>query len=127
MYITVANRPAHGATVVALHGDLGVDSAPQLRTLLTDLIDRSTNRIVVDLGPLVFCDSIGLSAFVDAHHRCARAGGYLRLAAAAPFLRQILAVVGLLGPIAVYDTVPAACAGDTSRLTMAPDSLRRPR
>ena len=125
MDITVADRPIHGAVVITLHGELGIDAAGALRTALDDLISRSITRIVIDLGPLTFCDSVGLSAFVDTHHRCAQRGGYLRLAAASPFLQRVLTVVGLLGRIPVYDTVQAACTADASRLTRPPGPIPR--
>ena len=120
MDITVVRSVDHDAVVVALHGDLDLNSADKLRTSLTGLIDRSVTKIVVDCGDVAFCDSVGLSAFVDGHSRCRAAGGYLRLAAATPFLQRILAVVGLLGPVSLYNTVAAACAGDESELTPAP-------
>ena len=82
------------------------------------LIDGPVSRVVIDLGAVAFCDSVGLSAFVDGHRRCKAAGGYLRLARATPFLQRILAVVGLLGPVALYRTVEAACAGDESQLAV---------
>jgi anti-anti-sigma factor len=110
MDITVAEHPVRGATVVTLHGELGMESAGRLRTSLLDIIGRAGTLIVIDLGPLEVCDSIGLSAFVDAHRCCTRAGGYLRLAAPSPFLRRVLSVVGLLDAIPLYDTVAAACA-----------------
>ena len=116
MDITVAERSAAGITVVTLHGELGVDSAGLLRKTLAELIDQYRIRIVVDLAPLAFCDSIGLSAFIDGHRRCAEVGGWMRLAGARPFLCRILEVVGLLGIVQLYDSVPAACTGDESRL-----------
>jgi anti-sigma B factor antagonist len=119
MDITIADHPGRPATVVAVHGELSIDGVARLRTILAGLIDNSITRIVVDLGPMTFCDSIGLSAFVDAHRRCAERGGYLRLAAASPFLRRVLGVVGLLGPLSLYDTVAAACAGDLAGRTSA--------
>jgi anti-anti-sigma factor len=67
---------------------------------------------VVDLSALTFCDSIGLSTFVDAHRRCAAAGGYVRLAAPTPFLLRVLAVVGLLDRVPAYDTVLGAVRDD---------------
>jgi len=116
MEISVAERPDAHVTVVTLHGELGVDSAASLRTTLAGLIDGCLIQIVVDLAPLTFCDSIGLSAFVDGHRRCTEAGGWLRLAAAGPFLERVLAVVGLLGWVPLYDTVHAACTGDAAHL-----------
>jgi anti-anti-sigma factor len=124
MDVTVADRLRQGATVVTLHGELGIDGLPQLNATLTDLIHASATRIVVDLARLTFCDSIGLSAFVDAHNRCTAAGGHLRLAAPAPFLLHVLAAVGLMRWVPVYDTVDAACTGDTTRLMAPPDGLR---
>jgi anti-sigma B factor antagonist len=125
MDVTVADRPFYGATVVTLRGELGIDGVGQLRDALTELISRSATRIVIDLAPLTFCDSIGLSAFVDAHNRCAREGGYVRLAAPSPFLIRVLAVVGLLGRVPIYDSVSGACAGDPRLLTAFPEGLRR--
>jgi anti-anti-sigma factor len=116
MDITVAERPDVGVTVVALHGELGVDSAGRLRSTLARLIDGYAVNIVVDLAPLTFCDSIGLSAFLDGHRRCVEVGGWLRLAAARPFLRKVLDVVGLITLVPLYDTVFSACTGDEAHL-----------
>jgi anti-sigma B factor antagonist len=124
MDLTIDEHRVHGATVVRLYGELGVDSAPLLHSALAGLTDRSVTRIVIDLAGLRFCDSIGLSAFVCAHTRCRAAGGYLRFAAASPFLHRVLSVVGLLGTVACYDTVPAACAADATRLTVSAASAR---
>jgi anti-anti-sigma factor len=125
MEVLVAERPANGATIVTLSGELGIDGVTQLQDVLTALIDLAHTRVVIDLAPLTFCDSIGLSAFVDAHNRCTQHGGYVRLAAPAPFLVRILAVVGLLGRVPIYDTVAGACAGDPARLVTPPDGLGR--
>jgi anti-anti-sigma factor len=112
MDIEVTSRSDDPVTVVALRGALDVDSCAELPTVLTKLTARGAVRIVVDLGGLTFCDSIGLSALVDAHRHCHQAGGYLRLAAATPFLLRTLAVVGLLRRLPVYPTVQAARADD---------------
>ena len=111
--ITVAELPTGGVTVVKLAGELGVDTAAELSTALEQLLDRpsATNRIVIDLALLGFCDSIGLSTFVDAHQRCAANGGYLALAAPSPFMHRLLGVVGLTRRVPAYATVASACAG----------------
>jgi len=108
MDVTVAERGR--VTVLALHGELGVDTAPELEEALTTLVRGSINRIVVDLHGLQFCDSIGLSTFVLAHRACTATGGFVRLAAAPDFLLRVLTVVGLKDQIPMFDTVAAACA-----------------
>ena len=118
MDITVGRHTDGETIILTLHGDLDLHSAEDLRSALRRLIDGPVSRVVIDLGGVAFCDSVGLSAFVDGHRRCQAAGGYLRLAAATPFLQHILAVVGLTGPVALYRTVEAACAGDDSQLAV---------
>ena len=120
MNITVADGPVDGVTVVALRGELGIDSVRPLQEALDGVVERPGSRVVVDLSGLEFCDSMGLSSFVDAHRRCDATGGFLRLAAPTPFLLRVLAVVGLLGRVPVYDTVAAASTGDDSALSKPP-------
>ncbi|MDG4821831.1 STAS domain-containing protein [Asanoa sp. WMMD1127] len=115
--ISVAEAPTGGVTVVKLAGELGVDTAAQLASAIEELLDRPVNRIVIDLTLLGFCDSIGLSTFVDAHRRCAATGGYLALAAPSPFMHKLLGVVGLTRSVPTYATVASACAnGEDGRL-----------
>jgi anti-anti-sigma factor len=116
MDVETAVDTTDATAVLSIRGELGIDSAPQLRTSLTDLVDGGITRIVVDLGALTFCDSIGLSAFADAHIRCTRVGGWLRLAAPSPFLLRTLSVVGLLAHIPVYDSAEAARTGEQARM-----------
>lgn len=111
MRITVAEAPAGGATVVTLAGELGVDTAAEVGAAIEPLVRQRASRIVIDLSRLSFCDSIGLSTFVDAHRRCAATGGYLALAAPSPFMRKLLDVVGVVRRVPVYPTVTAACEG----------------
>jgi anti-anti-sigma factor len=100
--------------IVALSGELEIDGAPRLSEALSGLLESANTRIVVDLSGLVFCDSIGLSALVDAYKWCNRQGGWLRLAAPGVFLRHTLSVVGLLAQIPAYDTVESALVGGTA-------------
>jgi len=106
--------------VVALRGQLDVDSAPDLYATVDALRKRAVHRVVVDLGGLTFCDSVGLSSFVIAHKYCTETGGYLRLAAPAPFLAKALSVVGVAGVIPVYRTVDGARTGDREELVAHP-------
>lgn len=100
------------ATVMTVRGNLDIDSAAHLRSALDGLLRTTDARIVVDLQGLDFCDSVGLSALVDAHRAGMERGGWLRLAAPSPFLARILDVVGLSGALALYDSVERALADE---------------
>jgi anti-anti-sigma factor len=113
--VTVIDHPEDGVAVVALSGQLDIDTAAHLRSALSTVLDRPVPRVVVDLSGLAFCDSIGLSALALAHNRCVDAGGYLRLAAPNPFLRKVLTVVGLAATLPMYRTVAAARAADSTQ------------
>lgn len=52
---------------LAASGELDLASAPQMATVLSQRIASGTGDVVVDLSGLQFCDSTGLSVFVEAH------------------------------------------------------------
>ena len=107
MDVAVTER-ADGVVLVAVRGALDIDSAPQFRAAMHGALDRGRSRIVVDLGGVEFCDSVGLGTFAYSHNRCVADGGYLRLVAPSPFLAGLLDTVGLTGRIPVHDTVSDA-------------------
>jgi anti-anti-sigma factor len=96
--------------VVQPSGQLDMETAPRLRATIEELIRNGDRHLVVDLGRLTFCDSIGLSTLVVAHRSCVEDGGYLRLARPTPFMLNLLTVVGVRDTVEVYDSVDAACA-----------------
>jgi anti-sigma B factor antagonist len=116
MDIVVTEAPADEAVIVALTGQLDVDTCGQLRAALDGICGRLANRLVVDLSGLDFCDSIGLSTLVLTEGSCAAEGGWLRIAAPSMFLTRVLEVTGLLGRLQAYDSVSAALAGDPDAL-----------
>jgi anti-sigma B factor antagonist len=112
MDVQVLDRPGtDGRTswVVQPNGQLDMDTAPRLAEALQRLMEAGDRRIVVDLGRLTFCDSMGLSTLVVAHRSSMVSGGYVRLARPNPFMLNLLTVVGLRDVLDVYDSVDAAC------------------
>jgi anti-sigma B factor antagonist len=116
VHVLTNGHPIGGATIVTLVGQLDFDSAPRLHAAFDELRRQSVTRIVVDLAPLTFCDSIGLSALKLAGKYCTDAGGYLRLARPTPSLVHTLTVVGIAGAVPIYRSIKAACAGDPNGL-----------
>lgn len=111
MDVQIADHPAGDCRVVTPRGQLDMSSAPALAAAIDQARSAAPPRVVVDLGELTFCDSIGLSALVVAERSCATAGGFLRLARPSPFLANLLTVVGIRDAVRVYDSVDAARTG----------------
>jgi anti-anti-sigma factor len=108
--------PGGGAAIVTMRGQLDVDTAPTLRAAFDELAAQAAPRIIVDLAGLDFCDSVGLSTFVVAHHRCVDQAGWLRLAASTPFLVRLLSIVGVADTVPMYATVDGAQRGDPGQV-----------
>jgi anti-anti-sigma factor len=107
MHVSVIDN-LDGTIVVAVRGDLDVDSGEVLLTSLAQALARPAPRVVVDLSGVGFCDSTGLSAFVTGHNRAVAAGGWLRLAAPNEWLGRLLGTVGLARRLEVHGSVADA-------------------
>jgi len=66
---SIAIESDHDAARVTPTGEIDLLTAPQLRDQLRGLIDTGCARIVLDLRQVLFLDSSGLHAIIDAHAR----------------------------------------------------------
>jgi anti-sigma B factor antagonist len=84
-----------GSPPLRLHGDLDLVSVPDLERLLGDLVTRGTDRLVVDLTDVSFCDVAGLNTLLRADRELRAAGGRLVLVRPCPSLALMLEALGL--------------------------------
>lgn len=80
---------------IAVSGELDMASAPRLAAALSRLQEAGQQEIVLDVSNLQFCDSSGLSVFVQAHRDLRTAGGRLVLRSPSDRLRMLLAATQL--------------------------------
>jgi len=95
MKLTIVAGDAGGATTVALSGEIDLATASELETKVESLVAEGTNRLVVDLHDVSFCDSTGLNALVRARNRCVAAGGWLRITRPVGEVAEVLRISGL--------------------------------
>jgi anti-sigma B factor antagonist len=96
--------------VLALAGDIDINTAPQVRDRLAGLQAAGQTSIVVDLAEVTFLDSSALGALVAAHQELAAAGGSLRLAAPRAHVQKVFRITRLADVIPLFDSVESACA-----------------
>ena len=94
--LTVTTQDGPEASVILrAAGEIDRDSRDDLRQVAGGAMSKGVHRLVLDVGAVTFCDSSGLSLFVDLHRQTRGEGGWLRLAAVPPYLREMLRVTRL--------------------------------
>ena len=88
--IQVAGR----VTVVAVDGELDVDTAPRLSRQLTPLADKGSH-LILDLAGLRFCDCAGLSLFLRLQRHASAVGGSLHLTSLTVPTRRLITLARL--------------------------------
>ena len=85
-----------GDAVVALGGDIDLDSSPEVRsTLLGALADPATERVVADLAEVAYLDSSGVASLVEALQKAKGAGKTFVLASVSDAARRVLELARL--------------------------------
>ncbi len=89
--------------LVRVHGDLDLESAPELTGLLKTLL--GPHPVVVDLADVEFMDSSGLGVLVGAHKESIAHGGTLVIVGPGPRIQKILRITKLDKVFTVYPTL----------------------
>ncbi|MCS7477415.1 STAS domain-containing protein [Umezawaea endophytica] len=106
--LRVHHQEARGAVVVAVVGDVDMNTVPELEDRLV-AVGRPEVPLVLDLTGVTFLDSTGLSALVRCHQRGLGGGGF-RLVVASRAVARPLSLTALDGLLDIYPTVDAALA-----------------
>ncbi|MEE1783511.1 STAS domain-containing protein [Streptomyces sp. SP17BM10] len=93
-------------TVLALYGELDLDSVAALHAALEPVLDLPGAIVVIDCAGLDFCDSTGLNALLRAQARATAAGGRIELARPRPLVLRMLELTGVTDAFRIRDTVP---------------------
>jgi len=98
-------------TVLAVHGEVDVYTAPRLRERLVELVSQGKHQIVVDLEGVDFLDSTGLGVLVGGLKRLRSHDGDLTLVCTQPRILKVFEITGLTKVFAIHESVEAATAG----------------
>lgn len=86
-------RPAlAGSVLFALHGEVDLHVAPELRDRITSVIEDGADYVVLDLSDVTFMDSMALGVLLGALKRLRTRGGELRLVVPDSDLRRIFEI-----------------------------------
>lgn len=90
---------------VELRGEFDMAAAPAYRACIESLFANPhfDRAVVVDLAELTYCDSSGVSAFVQSKQRCAAAQRDFSLTNPRQMVRRVFEVTGLVGLVMPTD------------------------
>ncbi|MGS2646072.1 STAS domain-containing protein [Streptosporangium sp. G12] len=92
--------------VVHVTGDLDWVTSPSLIVMVEHLWDfLNEGCLILNLTPMLFCDSTGVSALITVFRGCRERGIRLILAGTPRFLLRMLTTTGLIELFEVHDTL----------------------
>lgn len=103
-----------GTEVVNVEGEIDVYTAPQLRELLIDLVNKKHYQLVVNIDEVEFPDSTGLGVLVGALKRVRDHDGSVALVCTQQRLLTTFKITGLTKVFGIHDTVEQAIAARKS-------------
>jgi anti-anti-sigma factor len=110
-----ADHVADAVTVLTAAGEIDHDSRNVLGDAAAAALQRGSTRLVLDLGGVTFCDSGGLSLFLQLHKETTGRGGSLHLAGARAPVLSVLTATNLDRLLALHPTVADAVHASTAR------------
>ena len=99
-----------GIEVVDVEGEVDVYTAPRLRELLIDLVNKNIYRFVVNVEKVEFLDSTGLGVLVGGQKRLRAHNGSLDVVCTQERILKIFRITGLTKVFGIFPTVDQAIA-----------------
>ncbi|HIC92873.1 MAG TPA: anti-sigma factor antagonist [Anaerolineae bacterium] len=94
----------NGIAVVAVEGEIDVETSPQLRERFDELLAEGEHNFVIDLTGVDFIDSSGLAAFVRLFKRVRIGEGDVKLCGLRPEILKIFELTRLNRVFDIFDT-----------------------
>ncbi|MDP2871334.1 MAG: anti-sigma factor antagonist [Bacillota bacterium] len=91
--------------LVSVAGELDLETAPRLRTLVdSELAQSGARNLLLDLAGVSFLDSSGLGAILGRYRTVAAAGGRMGIAGARTGVKRILRLSGVAQIVSLFNT-----------------------
>ena len=100
-----------GYSVVAIDGEVDLNSSPQLRKVFEDLLKKGAKKIIVDFAKVVYIDSSGLATLIEMRQKLKKDKGQV-------FLTSMSEKIKSLFEITKLDKIFTICRNQEEALTI---------
>lgn len=108
-HLTIESSSDGGCPVIAVSGEVNLRTSPQLHAALVEIVDKKSERIVLDLSGVSYMDSSGVGTLVEIKRRVDRHKGRFVLAALQPRVYGVFEITQLHKFFEIADSVEEAC------------------
>src|SRR5260370_30033675 len=108
--LKLEHHPQDGNEIVDVEGEIDIYTAPRLRELLIELVNKGHFRLIVNMERVEFLDSTGLGVLVGGLKRVRAHDGSLDLVCTQERILKIFRITGLTKVFGIHETVDAAIA-----------------
>ncbi len=113
--MVIIERVVGDVTVLDLSGPLTFGEATdRLRERIDGLVERDTQRLVLNMTAVPRLDSSGLGELLRTRQLLLRAAGSMRLSGLGPSVRRTLELTRVLGRFEILDSEDAAVKGSAT-------------
>lgn len=84
-----------GNATVYLKGDIDLNSSPEVRSAMKELIQSKPQELTIDLNEVGYMDSSGVATLVEVLQQTKRYGGHLKLRGLQPRVRSVFEIARL--------------------------------
>jgi len=102
-------REVSGAAIVALTGDVDLQTSPAVRQKLLETLEKS-KHVVVDLSGVNYIDSSGVASLVEAFQVSRKKGAMFALASVSGAAMRVLSLARLDKVFTIHASVEVALA-----------------
>jgi anti-sigma B factor antagonist len=106
----ITEQSEQGIPVLAISGDVDLETSPQLRDFLKPKAAQKTPALLLDFSGVHYIDSSGLATLIEYFQGVQAFGGKLALASLSPRVKNVFEIVRLEQIFSLYPDVPTALA-----------------
>jgi len=106
----ITERTEDNVPIVALTGDIDLESSPKLRDFLKPKSTQKTPKLVLDFSGVNYIDSSGLATLIEYFQSVQGFGGKMALASLSPRVKNVFEIVRLEQIFSLHPDVPSALA-----------------
>lgn len=106
----ITTKTIDDITVLKLHGQLNVETAPELREFASDLINKGHKKLLLDCNLLDYVSSAGIQTLYVILEKIEQSNGKIALCGVTPNVQKVFHIVDLDSDIPLFPDQQASLA-----------------